>query len=315
MLDDLIRQIEAARDSRVLIYWLSPIAKIAEAAVPSLYDSLEAIGPTGRLDLILTTRGGEAEIPWRMVSLIREYAKHFSVIVPFRAASAGTILALGADEIVMTRLGALGPIDPARSHPLLPRQEGEREGDPISVQDMRHAMQFIREPTGPGHEMTYTPEAMAQIFAALFDKIHPLAIGAIEQSYALAKLVAKQCLATHMDPHTQGATIDAIVNKLCDDYKSHSYQIARSEARSIGLTVVDAPDDLEKLLASVVKLYTVRPIVQGAAPSGKAPTSGAVVKTHLAWLDSTSLHLRVEGENEVREGGRLVPTGDSWMPY
>ena len=48
----------------------------------------------------------------------------------------------------------------------------------ISVQDMRHAMQFIREAAGTDKEMPYTPEAMAEIFSALFDKIHPLAIGA-----------------------------------------------------------------------------------------------------------------------------------------
>ena len=61
-------------------------------------------------------------------------------------------------------------------------------------------MQFIREAAGTDKEMPYTPEAMAQIFTALFDKIHPLAIGAIEQSYALSKLIGMQCLGTHMDP-------------------------------------------------------------------------------------------------------------------
>lgn len=309
-LEDLIRSVERARGSRVLIYWLSDMAKISEGAVPSLYDCLEAIGPMDRLDLILHTRGGEAEVPWRMVSLIREYAKHFTVIVPYRAASAGTILALGADEIVMTRLGSLGPIDPSRTHPLLPRREGERESDPISVQDMRHAMQFIREPTGPGHEMVYTPEAMAVIFGQLFDKLHPLVIGAIEQSYALAKLVGKRCLATHMDPATSQPQIDAIVDRLCDDYKSHQYQIARVEAKAIGLNVINASEDLERTLASLVKLFALRPLL----PEGP-PVAGKSLRTHLAWLDSTSTHLRVEGDNDVREGGVVVPKGDRWVAY
>ncbi len=59
-------------------------------------------------------------------------------------------------------------------------------------------MAFIRETAKPSDLTTYTPEAMAQIVTALFDKIHPLAIGAIEQSYALAKLIGTRCLSTHM---------------------------------------------------------------------------------------------------------------------
>jgi len=141
---DLIRQVERARRSRVLVYWTSPLAKMGDGSMPSIYDQLCAIGDTEQLDLVLHTFGGDVEIPWRIVSLIREFAKRFCVIVPHRASSAGTLLAMGADEIVMTRFAVLGPIDPSRTHPLLPRREGEAP-EPVSVQDMRHAMQFIRE--------------------------------------------------------------------------------------------------------------------------------------------------------------------------
>ena len=127
------------------------------------------------------------------------------------------MLAMGADEIVMTPLSVLGPIDPSRSHPLLPKREGMPNPEPISVQDMRHAMQFIRDTGGPaGTQLSYTPEAMAEIFGALFDKIHPLAIGAIEQSYALAKLIARRCLESHMNAADDADKITKIVDRLCD---------------------------------------------------------------------------------------------------
>src|SRR5581483_4880496 len=155
-------------------YYTSDVARISEAAVIPLYDQLTAIGKTKKLDLFLYTRGGDTEVPWRMVSLIREFCDEFGVLVPHRASSSGTLLAMGADEIVMTPLSVLGPIDPSRTHPLLARSQGSAEAEPISVQDMRHAMQFIREAAGTEKEMPYTPEAMAQIFTALFDKLHPL---------------------------------------------------------------------------------------------------------------------------------------------
>lgn len=309
-LDDLIRELEKARGNRALVYWTTPLARLSDAVVLSLYDQLTAIGTVHKLDLFLNTGGGDTEIPWRIVSLVREFCDEFAVLVPHRAASAGTLIAMGADEIVMTPLGVLGPIDPSRTHPLLPRREGAAEAEPISVQDMRHAMQFIREAAGSDKEMPYTPEAMAQIFSALFDKIHPLAIGAIEQSYALSKLVGTQCLSTHMDPETDGAKIREIVDQLCDAYKSHQYQINRGEARRIGLKAVDAPDDVEAAMMNLFRFYIERPWMP-ATP----PTPGQTFQAHIAWLDSSAMHFRVDANYVQQPDGTIKHAGDQWIAY
>lgn len=307
----LIRALEAVRGNRAIVYWLTDQARMSEAAVPSFYDQLSAIGRHDALDLVLYTRGGDTEVPWRFVSLAREFCKRFSVLIPYRAYSSGTLMAMGADEIVMTPLGVLSPIDPSRTHPLLPRREGASEAEPISVQDMRHAMQFIREAAGgQGSEMPYTPEAMAQIFTALFEKIHPLAIGAIEQSYALAKLIGIQCLGSHMDPEREGAQIRAIVDRLCDDYKSHAYQISRQEAKSIGLKVVDAAEDLEAVLMELLAFYLARRVVPG-----KPPAKGQRVDMDIAWMDSLDRNMRVEAHYQVGDGGQLQVIGDEWKTY
>lgn len=310
-LDNSIRALEKARGgSRVLVYWTTDMARVSEAVILSLYDQLTAIGKTEKLDLFLYTRGGDTEAPWRIVSLIREFCDQFAVLVPHRASSAGTLIAMGADEIVMSPLGILGPIDPSRTHPLLPRREGAPEAEPISVQDMRHAMQFIREAAGPEKEMPYTPEAMATIFSALFEKIHPLAIGAIEQSYALSKLIATQCLRTHMNPEEDSAKIQAIVDKLCDDYKSHLYQISREEAAEIGLNVIKPNDGVEKAMMELFRLYVGRTFF----PS-KQPTTGQPYQAYIAWLDSTDLHLRVEAQQVLDEQGKMTSLSDQWVSY
>lgn len=310
-LKKLIENLEKARGSRVIVYWTSDLARISEAAVIPLYDQLKAIGKTDKLDLFLFTRGGDTEVPWRMVSLIREFCDTFGVLVPHRASSSGTLLALGADEIVMTPLGVLGPIDPSRTHPLLPKASGSDDPEPVSVQDMRHAMQFIREAAGTDKEMPYTPEAMAQIFTALFDKIHPLAIGAIEQSYALSKLIGKRCLETHMNADTDSAKIGEIVDRLCDGYKSHGYQINRREAREIGLSAVDASDEVEVAMTELYRAYVESPFHLLETP----PRPNTTFDLNLAWLDSAVLNLRVEGTYEMGQNGQLVPQGDRWVPY
>ena len=62
--------------------------------------------------VILDTPGGVVEVVERMVGILRHMYKSVTVLVPDRAMSAGTILALSADRIFMDYFSCLGPIDP-----------------------------------------------------------------------------------------------------------------------------------------------------------------------------------------------------------
>ncbi|MYL10817.1 MAG: serine dehydrogenasease, partial [Cenarchaeum sp. SB0669_bin_11] len=62
--------------------------------------------------VILDTPGGVVEVVERMVTTLRSTYHDVTIIVPDRAMSAGTILALSADRIMMDHFSCLGPIDP-----------------------------------------------------------------------------------------------------------------------------------------------------------------------------------------------------------
>ena len=62
--------------------------------------------------VILNTPGGIVEVVERIVTTLRSAFSEVLVIVPDRAMSAGTILALSADRIMMDYFSCLGPIDP-----------------------------------------------------------------------------------------------------------------------------------------------------------------------------------------------------------
>lgn len=64
-----------------------------------------------RLDLVLETPGGSGEVAEDIVRILRTRYDDIAVIVPGWAKSAGTIVALSADEILMGPTSALGPID------------------------------------------------------------------------------------------------------------------------------------------------------------------------------------------------------------
>src|SRR4051812_7124603 len=113
---DLIKQLEENRKSRVITYLTSdrsgPVnARVALDIIPIMSQQLRRIGHTNRIDLFLYSAGGDTMVPWRLVSMIREYCHQFSVLVPYKAHSAATMISLGADHILMSDLSELSPID------------------------------------------------------------------------------------------------------------------------------------------------------------------------------------------------------------
>ena len=238
-----LEALEAAAGYPVVAYFLDEGAALADEQMYHLFEHLRRLDHQDRLGLWISSRGGATEVPVKLVSLMREYTDWFAVLVPYRAHSAATQVALGADEIVMTPMSELGPVDPSRRHPLLPK-EGTGPGGPvpipISVQDLRHVLQFVEREVGGREKLT--PEAAATVYTALFEKVHPLAIGALEQSWGLAQQVCERVLSTHVDPEKEADQIKEIVDRLSDHYKSHLYQIDRREAKEIGLKVRDATD-------------------------------------------------------------------------
>jgi Serine dehydrogenase proteinase len=161
----LITQLEGLRGSRVVCYVLSDrqgaTAQIADDAVRPLYDHLRAIGHCEKLDLFLYSVGGLTDVPWRIVSMIRESAETFDVIVPYRAMSAATMIALGADHILMGPKGELGPIDPQFS--VSRGREGETPvQDQIAVEDIMSYLRLLRERVGLSDQAARGPNCRSR---------------------------------------------------------------------------------------------------------------------------------------------------------
>jgi len=87
---ELINKIQELRGSNVLVYFTGdrqPIgSRIAEDAVRPLYKHLLGLAEaaTGRqkIDLFLYSRGGDVSVPWRIVTMIREFCEEFCVLIP-----------------------------------------------------------------------------------------------------------------------------------------------------------------------------------------------------------------------------------------
>jgi hypothetical protein len=94
-----------------LAFFSTDAAGIESGDIPVIGDALMSLGDVDRLNLIINSPGGDGTVAEKIIELCRAYCKEFKVIVPNRAKSAATVIALGADEIIMGYCSELGPID------------------------------------------------------------------------------------------------------------------------------------------------------------------------------------------------------------
>jgi hypothetical protein len=203
---------------------------------------LDAIGRRRRLALVLYTLGGDTNTPWPFVNFLRAYCDELLVLVPFWAHSAGTLIALGADRIYLTRFGTLSPIDPSVSNefnPSDPAQPGKRI--PIAVEDVLAFFQLAAEQGADDTELA--PDA----FDRLADSVHPLALGNVKRSIEQIWQLAKKLVRLHA-PDIDEDELAALVLRLTTGLYSHSHLITRAEAAAFGLPVEQPSAALEDRL-------------------------------------------------------------------
>ena len=95
-------------NSRVLVY----TGTIDNGGVGRLLEALHLEKPSKpNVFLILTTNGGDAHAAYRIARLLQIVSTRFFLFVPLRCKSAGTLLALGANELIMNPIAELGPLD------------------------------------------------------------------------------------------------------------------------------------------------------------------------------------------------------------
>ncbi len=225
--------------------------QIAPDSVRICYDHLAEFSRTVprsklSLDLFLYSSGGETSVPWRLVSLFREFASEFHVIVPYTAMSAATMICLGADTIVMGRKGELGPIDPSMRDPAILKIDGK---DPlIGVEDVSSYVAFVRERC-----KVFRPELVSRAVEQLASQLGPIGLGKLNRQHAYIRLVGEKLLKARRksDP----SAIKRILRSLIEEVSFHGHAISRKEAKQLGLHVVNPGGPVEESIWTLYRAY------------------------------------------------------------
>lgn len=185
----IIRAIEQRTSRRMLVY-VANIDHHASSLNPDdvvpLGDALSQMGKVENLDLVLHTPGGSGETAEKVVELCRSHCRgEFRVVVPNMAKSAGTLIALGADTIVMGYCSELGPIDPQIQVVVSNKRQAVSAWTFIRTRDVLE--QRVNEAISKGEN----PSAYLQQLAA----IDPVFVTHCEQLMTFAKQLGRKWIA------------------------------------------------------------------------------------------------------------------------
>lgn len=224
----LYKQLEAGFKSKLLVYVTGDRpgmeTQIGSDVIDSFVEHLDRIGDTNRISLFLYTRGGNTSSAWNIVNLLRMFCSELQVIVPYKAHSAGTIISLGANEIIMTKQATLSPIDPSVNTPLNPTIPNGSGTYPVSVEAVKGYLEFAKD------ELNINANnSLADIYIKLTEFVHPLVLGQTYRSRAQIQMLAKKLLINQV---TDEEDINKIIGFLCSDSGGHDYTINRREARN-----------------------------------------------------------------------------------
>ncbi|RLE63475.1 MAG: hypothetical protein DRJ47_09410 [Thermoprotei archaeon] len=240
---ELLSELEKMRNSILMSLVYSKHAEMSTDDASLIYEVLKQTikkrkEGVEKVEILLDSLGGEAAAAYKIVTLIREYAKKFNVIVLEKAKSAATLLALGSDRIYMTRYAELGPIDPIVSHPIM-----------TSIMIPARAVEEFIDHVLPKLFSKYGPR-----IADYFMKIDYNHVGfcraSIEEAKKYAELLLKRY---HMKNKTQ-EEIERVIEKLLA-YPSHDFVINFKEAKELGLNIDLLPSDQEDIIWQLYQEY------------------------------------------------------------
>lgn len=110
---ELIKSIQDQTGYRLICY-ISVRQHITPDDVVPFMDLIHNVPEGQSVELLLNTPGGDIDAAEKLTALVRKRVGEagFRIIVPDFAKSAGTLMVLGADSVVMSDTSELGPIDP-----------------------------------------------------------------------------------------------------------------------------------------------------------------------------------------------------------
>lgn len=255
-----LKRISQLREGRDILVYAADIDKpntppawlsIGYSDLVPFHDQLSNLKGS-KLDLILETGGGSGEVAEDIVRSLHEKYEEIAVIVPGWAKSAGTIIAMAGDEILMEFASALGPIDAQLSW----------QGKVFSADALIEGMEKIKREV----EQTGT---LNRAYIPMLQALSPGELQSAENALSFAKKLVADWLVRHKfkkwETHsTTGIPVttdekklraNEIATTLCDHKKwlTHVRSIKITDLDAMRLRIIDYSKQPD--LAEAIRRY------------------------------------------------------------
>ena len=215
--------------------------------------------------LIFDTPGGSVDATYRIARAFQRTYKtreplpedrgRLIIYVHEICKSAGTLLTLAADELILSQFGELGPIDVQlrkddevgeRMSGLTPHQALET----LQMESGQHFARFFRQ-LRFNRELGFSTRLSADIAAQLvvglmgpvYSQLDPARLGEVERFVRISSEYGDRLRSKNVRERT--------IARLAGSYPSHEFVIDRTEARELFERVTKPTDSLEQVWASL----------------------------------------------------------------
>lgn len=210
-----------------------------------------------KLLLVLGTYGGDPHAGYRIARAAIHYygSDNFSILIPAFCKSAGTLICIGASELIMFDKSELGPLD-------VQIQKRDEMFQLSSGLDIMRGMSYLQMEAldafnsylieingGSGLSTTIASDISSKLvtglYEPLFAQIDPIKLGEMSAALQIANEYG-----TRLDQKSKALKPQAL-KQLIHDYPAHGFVIDRAEARTL-FKKVEKPNDPQTLLGNFV---------------------------------------------------------------
>jgi ClpP class serine protease len=255
-----LARIAKIRSRDVLVY--AADLNAANAPIDVQYDDLLPINDQlanldgERVDLILETGGGSGEVAEDIVDLLHDKYEEVGVIVPGTAKSAGTLMVMAGNEILMEPASSLGPID----------AQIQWQGKVFSADALLEGIESIKE------EVEKTGK-LNKAFIPILQGISPGELQSAENALEFARKLVTEWLVRYKfrnwDKHSstgkevtekeRKARAREVAKKLCDhkSWLTHGRSIKLPHLEEMRLKITNYREEYPDLADAVRRYHTL----------------------------------------------------------
>ena len=279
-----LEKISSLREKRNVIFYASAFLQKPEIAHQSQQITHEDINGfmtvihkmdcTKGLTLILHTPGGLVTATETIVEYLHSKFDYIEVIVPTYAMSAGTMIALASNKIIMSRQSQLGPIDP---------QVHVGQGRFVS------ALSITQQFAKASKDIIKNVQS-AHLWAPILQTLGPSLLVEAERNLAYSELIVGKWLAKRMFKAAGKANAKKVAEKVAKFFsqdssiKNHGQRIDIKIASDKGLTV-EALERDQSLQNALMEAYHFTTIIIETSITTKM----IVANNKQKWLKSASV--------------------------